>query len=312
MPGSVKGRFAPSPTGFIHIGNAWSFLLTWLYVRKKRGKIILRIEDIDPVRSKNEFEIALIEDLQWLGLDWDELMFQSQRRHLYEEALTRLREKNLIYKCFCTRKELRQIASAPHAGEDRGSYRCACRNIPPEQILEKEKNHEAWNLRFKYPQNIIKFRDLAQDEQSFFPQAVGGDFSLKRSDGIFSYQLACAVDDGMEKINFVCRGQDLLPSAARQISLCNALNLPVPVYAHHPLIKDQQGERLAKRHAALSVRSLRAKDVKAKEIMGFLGLLAGCNPMGCEKKPSELLDDFSMSNLPKHDLQLPDNIAWLK
>lgn len=303
-------RLAPSPTGFMHLGNAWSFLLAWLLARSRNGGIILRMDDIDPARSKKIYKDALIEDLNWLGLDWDDIIFQSQRINLYEEALKKLEGYGLVFKCFCSRKDLRMLANAPHPGDEGAPYSGFCRNLAPEQISENIAARKAWNTRFKFSGCETSFKDLIQDDIKLNADEIGGDFALKRSDGVISYQLACAVDDGVEKITHVCRGRDLISSAARQIAICTALDLAAPSFAHHALMEDARGERLAKRHADLSIRKLREKGVSAHEITGILGQLAGCNRYGEPKSPEQLLDNFDIAAVPKLGVRMPTNLDW--
>lgn len=308
----VRGRLAPSPTGFLHLGNAWSFLLAWLYNRHAKGKLTLRIENIDPARSKPEFIKAIFEDLEWLGLDWDETCVQSERSVFYETALRELGEQDRLYKCFCTRKELRMLANAPHVGDIGAPYPGTCRDLPPEKVAENIRQGKAWSQRFRCVGEQICFNDLIQGTMSYSNTDIGGDFALQRSDGVYAYQLACAVDDGLYGINQVIRGRDLLPSAARQILLLKALGLTVPQYGHLPLLLDELGERLAKRHDSLSLASMRERGVKAEQITGYLGMLAGLNPLGGKKTPAQLLENFSYTKIPAKDISLNLLPVWLK
>lgn len=310
---TIKARLAPSPTGYLHLGNAWSFLLSWLSCRKAKGYIVLRIEDIDPLRSKKEFIDGILEDLAWLGLDWDEICFQSQRSDNYNQALQILEKRGLVYKCFCTRKELRMLANAPHPGDMGAPYPGICRNLSPETVRKNILEGKSWNLRFKCPDTNIVFEDLIQGKQNFSPADIGGDFALKRSDNVFAYQLACAVDDGLHEMNLVVRGRDILPSAARQIMLLKSLDLPIPRYAHVPLLLDENGERLAKRHQGIALASLRRLGINPLDIVGFLGMLAGFNPYGLARSAGQLLGSFSFDKIPMNDIVLNDNTnpSWL-
>lgn len=312
--GIIRGRLAPSPTGFLHLGNAWSFLLAWLANRKEGGHLLLRIDDIDPVRSKIDFLDAILADLKWLGLDWDEICFQGKRKPLYDCALKIFEANNLIYKCFCTRKELRLLANAPHPGDIGAPYPGICRYLPSEVIETNMAQGKPWSLRFKTGAEPVIFNDLVQGRKEYFPKDIGGDFALKRSDGIYAYQLACAVDDGLAGINQIVRGKDLLPSTGRQLLLLKALGFPEPSYAHIPLLLDKSGERLAKRHKSLSLASLQEYGIKPEQVTGFLGLLAGINPTGMNKPAGQLVRDFALSRIPAKDITLNENVLpkWLK
>ena len=306
----TRGRLAPSPTGQLHLGNAFAFILAWLLAKKDHGKIILRLEDLDPIRSKNIWIEGVYEDLRWLGLTWDEgpqqggnfgPYQQSQRFHLYEKALKSLQDKGLIYPCYCTRKELRQIAGAPHVGDEGAPYPGLCRHLSLGQIQEKEKNGKkaTWRLNldlaarhlgFDGEKNLaIGFNDLHHGSCNFTMKDFGGDFALKRSDGVWAYQLAASVDDGTMNINQVVRGEDLLISTPRQIILLKLLGYGIPKYFHLPIVRDQQGERLAKRHASLALKTMRQAGTKAEEIIGLLAYQSGLYPVNKAQKPEELL-----------------------
>lgn len=307
------GRLAPSPTGLLHLGNAWAFLLAWLAARAQGGRLLLRLEDIDPQRSRPELAAAALEDLRWLGLDWDAgpdlggphaPYVQSLRTDLYAAALARLEAQGLTYPCFCSRRELRQLAAAPHV-DDRGApYPGTCRRLSAaqRQALLAQGRHAA--LRLRCPPESISFVDAVQGPQCFTLADCGGDFALRRSDGVVAYQLAAALDDGLMGVTQVVRGRDILPSTPRQIVLLRLLRLPVPAYAHVPLLLDAAGERLAKRHHSLALRTLRERGVDARLVVGLLGRLAGCNPSGAALWPQELLADFSLAKLPRADIHL--------
>ncbi|SDF86408.1 tRNA glutamyl-Q(34) synthetase GluQRS [Desulfovibrio legallii] len=307
------GRLAPSPTGLLHLGNAWAFLLAWLAARAQGGRVLLRLEDIDPQRSQPDLAAAALEDLRWLGLDWDAgpdvggphaPYAQSGRGTLYEAALARLEAAGLTYPCFCTRKELRQMAAAPHV-DDRGApYPGTCRGLSEtqRQALLAQGRHAA--VRLRCPEDPIDFVDAVQGPQRFTLAACGGDFALRRSDGVVAYQLAVAVDDGLMGVTQVVRGRDILPSTPRQIALLRLLGMPVPAYAHVPLLLDAAGERLAKRHHSLALRELRERGVDARRVVGLLGRLAGCNPSGAALRPQDLLTKFSLATVPRADIRL--------
>ena len=317
---AIRGRLAPSPTGYAHLGNAWAFLLAWLAARSTAGQVVLRIEDIDPQRSRPEFAAALIEDLSWLGLDWDfgpdkpepaangvmGPFEQSRRSGHYAAAIAQLERAGLTYPCFCTRKELRSMAGAPHVDDAGAPYPGTCRNLSP---AEQEKQRAASRrpcLRLHCPEGPINFTDTVLGAQSHTLAACGGDFALRRSDGVVAYQLAVAVDDALMGINQVVRGRDILISTPRQIALLKLLGYGAPAYAHVPLLLDAEGQRLAKRHQSLALRNLRQMGADPRRITGLLGTLAGCNPGGKTASPAELLPQFSLLRLPTEDIRIED------
>ena len=320
----VRGRLAPSPTGFLHLGNAWAFLLAWLACRSRGGTLVLRMEDIDPDRSRPEYETAIIDDLHWLGLDWDEgpdlpcsphgPYRQSERLPLYRDFLQRLRAAGQAYPCYCTRKELRLLAGAPHVGDMGAPYPGTCRHLSREQreAFEAAGRHPC--LRLLCPEQAFSFVDAIHGPVALTLTECGGDFALQRSDGVISYQLAVAVDDGLMGINQVVRGEDILLSTPRQLALFDLLALPRPTeYMHVPLLCDASGERLAKRHASLSLRALREKGAAPENIVGYLAQKAGftAGTTAEPRTPAQLLDLFSVSALRRlqSPLCIEDNIV---
>lgn len=333
----VRGRLAPSPTGHMHLGNAWAFLLAWLAVRREGGVLVLRMEDIDPQRSRPAYARALVEDLRWLGLDWDEgpavdgvlppeggdmaeqgpcgPYFQSARTGLYADVLRSMEAAGLVYPCYCTRKELRQLAGAPHVDDAGAPYPGTCRDLGPEERRRREAEGRRACLRLRCPEERFTFRDGLLGEQSFTLEECGGDFALRRSDGVVAYQLAVALDDALMGITQVVRGRDILTSTPRQLALLRLWGFEPPAYAHIPLLLDGQGERLAKRHQSLGVRELRRQGVSAGEIVGVLACLAGLRPDMRPVKARELLADFDLERLPRHDVclrELPRVPDWLR
>lgn len=299
-----RGRYAPSPSGYLHLGNACTALLAWLHMRQKGGVFVLRMEDIDLARCRPEYADAIIEDLRWLGLDWDEgpdvggpfgSYVQSERMAAYEAALDRLLEAGRLYPCTCTRAQLKAIASAPHGiGSEGPAYPGLCRGRPFTEELLKTRHA----LRFQLPDEPLAFTDGVFGEQSF-PPGAGGDFVVKRSDDMIGYQLAVAVDDAAMGITDVLRGEDLLDSTPRQIFLLRALGLPVPRYAHVPLILGEDGKRLAKRHGSVTLRELRGRGVDSRRIVGCLAHWAGLIDRPEPLAPQELVPLFRLSALPK-------------
>lgn len=300
------GRLAPSPTGYLHLGNAWAFLLCWLAVKSRGGIVLLRIDDIDPQRSRQVYLDAILADLEWLGLGWDkeDVILQSRRAAVYETALTGLEGRGLVYPCFCTRRELRALASAPHPGEDDPLYPGTCAGLAGAE--QRRRAGEPHSLRLKFPLAPVAFTDLVQGPQSFAYHDHGGDFPLKRSDGVWSYQLATAVDDSLSHVNLVARGRDLLASTARQLAILRYLGWPEPQYAHFPLLLDKSGERLAKRHNSLTLAALRKRGVSARQIVGFLARLAGLNPDAEWGSPAEFVENFQFDRIVGNDIILTD------
>ncbi len=312
------GRLAPSPTGLLHLGNAWAFLLAWLSAREQGGRILLRMEDLDPQRSRPAFAAAILEDLHWLGLDWDAgpggaresrlaacgPFVQSLRGSVYAEALARLEAAGRTYPCFCSRKELRLLASAPHPGEEGPARPDPCRTLDAAEQQRRLAAGQHAALRLCCPHEPVCFIDAVMGPQRFSPAEFGGDFALRRSDGVMAYQLAVAVDDGGMGVTEVVRGRDLLPSTPRQLLVLRFLGLRAPRYAHIPLLLDATGERLAKRHASLSLAALRARGVPPERIIGFLAKLAGINPGGGAARPRELTGRFRLDALPREDLRV--------
>ena len=317
---AIRGRLAPSPTGYMHLGNAWAFLLAWLAARSAAGQVVLRIEDIDPQRSRPEYAAALIEDLTWLGLNWDfgpdkpeatanaplGPFEQSQRGGHYAAAIAEFERAGLTYPCFCTRKELRSMAGAPHVDDAGAPYPGTCRNLSPAEQNTQLAAGRRPCLRLRCPEGAINFTDTVLGPQLHTLAACGGDFALRRSDGVVAYQLAVAVDDALMGINQVVRGRDILISTPRQIALLKLLGYGAPAYAHVPLLLDAEGQRLAKRHQSLTLRSLRQMGAAPRRIIGFLGALAGCNPGGKAASPAELLPHFSLLRLPPEDIRIED------
>ncbi len=260
----VVGRFAPSPTGRMHLGNVYAALQSWLSVRRRGGRWILRIEDLDPQRSRREFAEQLEDDLRWLGLSWDEggldnigpdgPYIQSQRGHIYEAALNRLRQTGLTYACTCSRADI-MAASAPHQSDGRIIYGGRCR---PASLPCYDPEPESRHAVHLYAPD----RDICFTDRNFGLQKVNlardcGDFILRRTDGVWAYQLAVVVDDALMGVTEVVRGEDLLLSSAQQIYLYELLGYPIPEFAHIPLLRNDAGQRLAKRDTSASLAALR-------------------------------------------------------
>lgn len=296
----LVGRLAPSPTGYLHLGNARSFLLAWLQMRALGGRVLLRIEDLDQARAAPGASETIVRDLKWLGLDWDNDLtpefIQSHRAESYGAALSGLRERGLLYECFCSRKELREIASAPH-GPTGGAYPGTCRALTPEEADARRQGKEpALRLRVE-PGTTVQFQDLVHGPQQERVDEAAGDFVVARADGVPSYQLAVVVDDLAMGITHVLRGDDLLHSTARQILLFRTFGAEPPVYAHVPLILGPDGQRLAKRHGSVSLAELRESGRDARELVGWLAWSCGLLPEPAPRHPSDLVGGFSLDRL---------------
>lgn len=307
------GRFAPSPSGRIHLGNILCSLLAWLSAKQKGGRIVLRIEDLDTARCPRRYARQMEDDLRWLGLDWDEGPLvggpngpyeQSQRTALYAEALGRLEEMGLVYPCFCTRAEL-HAASAPHREDGQVIYAGACRNLTAAEIAERAKTRSP-ALRLRVPEREITFADghMGQYRENLAQDC--GDFLLRRSDGMFAYQLAVVVDDAAMGVTEVVRGEDLLDSTPRQLWLYHLLGLTPPRFYHLPLLLASDGRRLSKRNADAGLDELRGR-VRPEEILGKLAYLAGFNPSAEPKTAAQLLPEFAWEKVPQADIRLPEH-----
>jgi glutamyl-queuosine tRNA(Asp) synthetase len=254
---TYRGRLAPSPTGYLHLGHARTFWIAQERARQAQGELILRIEDLDHARCRPEFTNAILEDLSWFGFRWDKgAIFQSERMEFYRQAFERLKGSKHIFPCVCSRQDVLRALQAPHAGEHEPVYPGTCRNL---DFSEAELKGRQVNWRFRVPDEwTVSFEDGRLHQQAFVAGKDFGDFVIWRHDGIPSYQLAVVVDDADMQITEVVRGEDLLESTARQLLIYDALGFKSPAFHHCPLMLDESGERLSKRHDALSLRQLRA------------------------------------------------------
>ncbi|QRF22786.1 tRNA glutamyl-Q(34) synthetase GluQRS [Alicyclobacillus sp. TC] len=308
----LRGRFAPSPTGLLHIGNALTAVLAWMHVRSQGGEFLLRIEDIDQQRCKSIFVDQLVEDLQWLGLDWDEgpdiggpymPYRQRDRQTIYDAAFTKLLEQALLYPCYCSRSELADVLIAPHGWfADEPRYPGICRHLKPHERVEKAR-HKAPAYRFRVPEQNIGFADEVYGEVNIRP-SEGGDFIVRRSDSLMAYQLAVVVDDAAMGITHVLRGADLLASTSRQLLLYRALGYDSPTFAHTPLLLDEYGRRIAKRNSTATLLGMRQAGVHPEEIIGVIGWLLGLTDTADPLSLTELLSCFSISRIPQSPLRL--------
>ena len=295
-----SGRFAPSPSGRMHLGNALSAMLAWLSAKQQGGEILLRIEDLDPARSKAEYAQGIMDDFRWLGLLWDRRATdQSKRLAAYAPSLRQLEQLYLIYPCYCSRDQL-HAASAPHASDGRVIYAGTCRNLTPEQRAVMTKKP---SLRIRLPDREISFRDGLQGDVTMNLQREFGDIILRRADGVAAYQLAVVVDDGTEGVTEVVRGRDLLSSTPVQLYLYELLGLTPPRFYHVPMLLAPDGRRLSKRDRDLDFGYLR-QHFSPEEIIGLLGHLAGLMERWEPVSVRELACDFSWSRVKQSDIIL--------
>jgi glutamyl-tRNA synthetase len=293
----VVGRLAPSPTGGLHVGHARTFVLAWLAARREGGRIILRIEDIDASRVRPEAIRGAIEDLRWLGLDWDEGPYlQSRRLPFYEEALERLKRRELVYPCTCTRADIARAASAPHADEEGPSYpgTCAGRSVADASRL----GGRAFAWRFRVDAGPVAWNDLVQGAVGADPSRQGGDFVVARPGVGPSYQLAVVVDDAIMGVNQVVRGDDLVPSTPRQLLLYDALGWDPPRFGHVSLVYGPDGRRLAKRDQSIRLAELRARGVDPGRLVAWVARTCGLKTIDDCLSPSEWLARGAPSRLP--------------
>ena len=301
----VRGRFAPSPSGRMHLGNLMAALLAWLDVRSQGGTMVLRIEDLDPERCTAEKAAVLMDDLRWLGLDWDEggltpEYMQSCRSEIYAAAFERLTERGLTYPCYCSRAE-RLAVSAPHRSDGTVVYSGKCSNLREEErtAFEASGRKPAWRVRV--PDEMWRILDTNMGYYEENLRRDCGDFIIRRSDGVWAYQLAVVVDDALMGINRVVRGSDLLSSSPRQAWLHTALGYEPPTFSHIPLLTDASGRRLSKRDADLDLSVLREK-YDPRELTGRLAVSAGLLEEYRPLWPEELIRDFSWDKVPQKDI----------
>ncbi len=319
-PSPPVGRLAPSPTGAQHVGNARTYLLAWLSVRSRGGQMILRIEDIDSPRVKRGAAEQALADLRWLGLDWDEgpdvggpsaLYVQTQRLPLYHDALQRLMAAERVYPCTCTRSDVAAAASAPHLGQEGPLYpgTCAFRTVADALTLTRSvsegcspsvsEGFSAFAWRLRTTDVTRHFIDRASGFQSCNVAAELGDFVVAKGDGTPAYQLAVVVDDHAMGVTEVLRGDDLLPSAFRQLELYDFFGWPPPQFAHVPLVVGPDGRRLAKRHGDTRLATLRAAGMPAERLVGLLAWSCGWLDRPQPVKPQELVAGFDLARLPR-------------
>ncbi|WP_300646149.1 tRNA glutamyl-Q(34) synthetase GluQRS [uncultured Duncaniella sp.] len=305
-PQKVTGRFAPSPTGRMHLGNIFTAVISWLSVRKAGGKWILRIEDLDPQRSRQEYARQIEDDLSWLGLTWDEggvdnlgpngPYSQSQRGEIYARYLEMLKETGLTYPCYCTRADI-MSTQAPHQTDGRIIYQGTCRpaGFPTGKRTTDPTDRHA--TRLYVPDEEISFNDRVFGPQSYNLTRECGDFVLQRADGAWAYQLAVVVDDALMGVTEIVRGSDLLLSAAQQLYLYRLLGFTPPAYAHLPLICNERMQRLSKRDLSMSMEELR-RNHTPQQLLGIIAHLANLTPTPTPLTLDELTTIFTWSAIP--------------
>jgi glutamyl-tRNA synthetase len=318
-PPKVVGRLAPSPTGAQHVGNARTYLIAWLSARSRGGRVVLRIEDIDSPRVKAGAAGQALEDLRWLGLDWDgEPVVQTLRSEAYIAALDCLRRQELVYPCTCSRGDVERAASAPHGEHEVPVYRGTCAGRRAAELDALGDRPYSW--RFRVPNRTPLFSDLFCGEVSLDLGKTGGDFVVwraapgSREGASPAYQLAVVVDDAAQGVTEVVRGDDLVPSTPRQLLLYEALGLPPPTFCHVPLVVGLDGRRLAKRHGDTRLASLRQAGVRPEALAGLLAWSCGWLERPQPVTPRELLPVFRLRSIPERPFvlepELLKRIGW--
>ena len=294
------GRFAPTPSGRMHLGNVFAALIAWASVRSRDGEMVLRMEDLDTQRTSGEFAQILREDLAWLGLDYDrETAPQSQRSETYDKYFDILRGLGILYPCFCTRSQLHSV-NAPHLSDGTYVYAGTCRNLTMEQRAAFQRK-PAW--RVEVPDKVWRFTDLVQGEYALNLYTDCGDMVVRRADGIYVYQLAVTVDDGETGVTEVVRGMDLLSSAPRQMYLQELFGFPHPVYGHVPMLLAPDGRRLSKRDRDLDLGELR-KRLRPERLIGTLAHAANLIDRNESMSAAELAAEFSWEKLRGESIYL--------
>ncbi|HEV3168653.1 MAG TPA: tRNA glutamyl-Q(34) synthetase GluQRS [Isosphaeraceae bacterium] len=300
------GRLAPSPTGGLHLGHARTFLIAWLAARSGGGKVIFRLEDIDASRVRPEAAQGALDDLRWLGLDWDEgpdvggpsaPYVQSERLASYNAALDRLKAQELVYPCTCTRADIERAASAPHPGDEGPRYPGTCAGQSARDAQRLGDRPFAW--RFRVPHGEVGWRDLVRGPEAIDPSRIGGDFVVGRSNGAPAYQLAVVADDAAMGVTQVIRGDDLISSTPRQLLLYDALGLKPPEFGHVPLAVNADGRRLAKRDQSIKLAALREAGLNPMRLVGWLAQSCGWTEELALSEPKTWIGRFDLARLPR-------------
>lgn len=303
----MVGRFAPSPTGELHLGNLRTALLAWLAARGSGRGFVVRMEDLDRVTSSAEHEQRQLDDLAAIGLDWDgEVLRQSDRFDIYHAEIERLRALGLVYPCFCTRREIRAeidaAAHAPHVHLPDGAYPGTCRNLSADERAGRLASGRRPALRLRTSGEVIEFDDRVHGHMD----GAVDDVVLARADGVPAYNLAVVVDDAAQGVTQVTRGDDLLTSTPRQILLQRLLGAPKPEYVHVPLVLGDDGQRLAKRHGAVTLSELRSHGVTAADVVAAMARSLDLAATGEVVTVTQLLERFDPGRLPKAPSHLSD------
>ena len=314
MRGGYVGRLAPSPTGALHLGNVRTFMAAWLRARQSGGKIFLRIEDLDHPKHKEGADRQAVEDLRWLGFDWDAEFVQSERKELYAAALAKLQGKGLAYPCVCSRRDVEAVQSAPHEGEQlhypgtcRGRFRSWAEAVafmnPDDGARAAKCSPRLPCWRFRTPEKShVAFDDVFAGRFEMDVSSRLGDFPLARDENGAGYAIAVTVDDAEMGVTEVVRGDDLLPATPLQILLYDALGYEAPAFFHVPLVVGPDGRRLAKRHGDTRIAAFRAAGIKPEDIIGFLAWASGITPKRTPTRLKSLIGIFDPSRIPHEPL----------
>lgn len=319
-PDMPAGRLAPSPTGGLHVGHARTFLAAWLRARSDEGRVILRVEDLDATRVRAEARAGILADLHWLGLDWDEgpdvggpfgPYVQSERFALYDAALGRFRDAELVYPCTCTRADIARVASAPHAEDEGPSYpgTCAGRDAGEAEALRRAGRTFAW--RFRTPAGMVGWDDLVLGRVEIDPARAGGDFLVARDGSGPGYQLAVVADDLAMGVSQVVRGDDLVPSTPRQILLYRAFGEEPPEFGHLPLVHGADGRRLAKRDGSIKLATLRESGVDPGRFVGWLASTLGMSDRMEWGPPAGWVGRLDLAKVPRGLVTLASDFGSL-
>lgn len=311
---SVRVRFAPSPSGSLHVGNVRTALFNWLFARKNRGLFILRIEDTDVERTFQSAYQGILEDLSWLGLNWDEGPYrQSERLDIYKGYALRFLEEGLAYKCFCSPEELEKEREEAIKEGRPPRYSGRCANLSPEEVSKLEAKGVPYSIRFRIPKDAYFIvDDIIRGRIEFDVNAITGDFIILRSDGMPTYNFAVVIDDYLMNITHVIRGEDHLSNTPRQLLIYKALGVDPPRFAHLPMIVGSDRSKLSKREGSLSIKELREQGFLPEGVVNYLALL-GWSPKGEEIKTlDELIEEFSLEDVsPSPSAYDPAKLRWI-
>ena len=310
----VKTRFAPSPTGFLHLGNARTAIFSYLFARHSGGKFVLRIEDTDRERSKVEYEEAILKDLDWLGIEWDEFYRQSERGDTYREFVDKLLESGNAYPCFCTQEELQREREEAQRKGVAYRYSGRCRSLSKKEVEELRREGKSFTIRFRVPDGeTVVFEDLVKGHIAINVDDFG-DFVIVRSDGSPTYNFVVVVDDALMGITHVVRGEDHIPNTPKQILIYKALGFDVPKFAHLPVILGEDRSKLSKRHGGVSVKAYREEGYVSEALFNYLCLL-GWSPPNSDREifsKEELVEIFELKDINSSPAVFNrDKLRWM-